>query len=96
MDDLVITRADGTPLYNLAVAVDDLDLAITEVIRGNDHLTNTAKQLLIIDALGATPPRYGHLPLLHGPDGKKSRFLPLAPAAVLDPFRIFPSTACLR
>jgi glutamyl-tRNA synthetase len=53
------------------VAVDDLDLAITEVIRGNDHLTNTAKQLLIIDALGATPPRYGHLPLLHGPDGKK-------------------------
>jgi glutamyl-tRNA synthetase len=71
MDDLVIARADGTPLYNLAVAVDDLDLAITEVIRGNDHLTNTAKQLLIIDALGATPPRYGHLPLLHGPDGKK-------------------------
>jgi glutamyl-tRNA synthetase len=71
MDDLVIARADGTPLYNLAVAVDDLDLEITEVIRGNDHLTNTAKQLLIIDALGATPPRYGHLPLLHGPDGKK-------------------------
>ncbi len=71
MDDLVIARADGTPLYNLAVAVDDLDLAITEVIRGNDHLTNTAKQLLIIEALGAKPPRYGHLPLLHGPDGKK-------------------------
>jgi glutamyl-tRNA synthetase len=71
MDDLVIARADGTPLYNLAVAVDDLDLEITEVIRGNDHLTNTAKQLLIIEALGATPPRYGHLPLLHGPDGKK-------------------------
>ena len=71
MDDLVIARADGTPLYNLAVAVDDLDLEITDVIRGNDHLTNTAKQLLIIRALGATPPRYGHLPLLHGPDGKK-------------------------
>ena len=71
MDDLVIARADGTPLYNLAVAVDDLDLEITDVIRGNDHLTNTAKQLLIIQALGATPPRYGHLPLLHGPDGKK-------------------------
>ena len=71
MDDLVIARADGTPLYNLAVAVDDLDFAITEVIRGNDHLTNTAKQLLIIEALGAKPPRYGHLPLLHGPDGKK-------------------------
>jgi glutamyl-tRNA synthetase len=71
MDDLVIARADGTPLYNLAVAVDDLDLGITDVIRGNDHLTNTAKQLLIIGALGAQPPRYGHLPLLHGPDGKK-------------------------
>jgi glutamyl-tRNA synthetase len=64
MDDLVIARADGTPLYNLAVAVDDLDLEITDVIRGNDHLTNTAKQLLIIQALGARPPRYG-------PDGKK-------------------------
>jgi glutamyl-tRNA synthetase len=71
MDDLVIARADGTPLYNLAVAVDDLDLAITDVIRGNDHLTNTAKQLLVLQALGATTPRYGHLPLLHGPDGKK-------------------------
>src|SRR6202049_5085572 len=71
MDALVIARADGTPLYNLAVAVDDLDLEITHVIRGNDHLTNTAKQLLILGALGATPPRYGHLPLLHGPDGKK-------------------------
>jgi len=71
LDDLVIARADGTPLYNLAVAVDDLDAQITHVIRGNDHLTNTAKQLLIIGALGASPPRYGHLPLLHGPDGKK-------------------------
>src|SRR3984893_4712115 len=71
MDDLVIARADGTPLYNLAVAVDDLDLEITHVIRGNDHLTNTAKQLLIIGALDARPPRYAHLPLLHGPDGKK-------------------------
>jgi glutamyl-tRNA synthetase len=71
LDDLVIARADGTPLYNLAVAVDDLDAAITHVIRGNDHLTNTAKQLLVIDALGAAPPRYGHLPLLHGPDGRK-------------------------
>jgi glutamyl/glutaminyl-tRNA synthetase len=71
MDDLVIARADGTPLYNLAVAVDDLDLAITEVIRGNDHLTNTAKQLLIIARSAPTPPRYAHLPLLHGPDGKK-------------------------
>jgi glutamyl-tRNA synthetase len=71
LDDLVIARADGTPLYNLAVAVDDLDGEITHVVRGNDHLTNTAKQLLIIEALGAVPPRYAHLPLLHGPDGKK-------------------------
>ncbi len=71
LDDLVIARADGTPLYNLAVAVDDLDAGITHVVRGNDHLTNTAKQLLVFAALGATPPRYGHLPLLHGPDGKK-------------------------
>ncbi|HEY1778361.1 MAG TPA: glutamate--tRNA ligase [Solirubrobacteraceae bacterium] len=71
LDDLVIARADGTPLYNLAVAVDDLDLGITHVLRGNDHLTNTAKQLMIIEALGAKPPRYGHVPLLHGPDGRK-------------------------
>ena len=71
LDDLVIARADGTPLYNLAVAVDDLDAEISHVIRGNDHLTNTAKQLLIFEALEAKPPRYGHLPLLHGPDGKK-------------------------
>src|SRR5665213_2731330 len=71
LDDLVIARADGTPLYNLAVAVDDLDAEITHVIRGNDHLTNTAKQLLVIGALGARAPRYGHLPLLHGPDGRK-------------------------
>ncbi len=71
LDDLVIARADGTPLYNLAVAVDDLDSEITHVVRGNDHLTNTAKQLLVLGALGAEPPRYAHLPLLHGPDGKK-------------------------
>ncbi|HWH11495.1 MAG TPA: glutamate--tRNA ligase [Solirubrobacteraceae bacterium] len=71
LDDLVIARADGTPLYNLAVAVDDLDSEITHVVRGNDHLTNTAKQLLVLQALDAEPPRYAHLPLLHGPDGKK-------------------------
>jgi glutamyl-tRNA synthetase len=71
LDDLVIARADGTPLYNLAVAVDDLDAEITHVVRGNDHLTNTAKQLLVLGALDAEAPRYAHLPLLHGPDGKK-------------------------
>jgi glutamyl-tRNA synthetase len=71
LDDPLIARADGTPLYNLAVAVDDLDAAVTHVVRGNDHLTNTAKQLLVFAALGAEPPLYAHLPLLHGPDGKK-------------------------
>ena len=71
LDDLVIARADGTPLYNLAVAVDDIDSRITHVVRGNDHLTNTAKQLLVMGALAVEPPQYAHLPLLHGPDGKK-------------------------
>ncbi|HEY3019928.1 MAG TPA: glutamate--tRNA ligase [Solirubrobacteraceae bacterium] len=71
MDDAVIARADGTPLYNLAVAVDDLDAGITHVIRGDDHYSNTPKQLLVLQALGAEQPVYAHLPLLHGPDGKK-------------------------
>jgi glutamyl-tRNA synthetase len=70
-DDFVIARADGTPLYNLAVAVDDAEMGITDVVRGDDHLSNTPKQLLILGALGARPPRYAHLPLLHGPDGRK-------------------------
>jgi glutamyl-tRNA synthetase len=71
MDDPVIARADGSALYNFAVAVDDLDAGITHVVRGEDHLSNTPKQLLVLQALGATPPRYAHLPLLHGPDGRK-------------------------
>jgi glutamyl-tRNA synthetase len=70
-DDLVIARGDGSVLYNFAVAVDDADMGITHVIRGDDHLSNTPKQLLVMDALGVTPPRYAHLPLLHGSDGKK-------------------------
>ena len=70
-DDFVIARGDGTPLYNLAVAVDDLEMGITDVIRGDDHLSNTPKQVLVLAALEAAPPRYAHLPLLHGPDGKK-------------------------
>src|SRR4051812_6617341 len=70
-DDFVIARADGTPLYNLAVAVDDADMAITDVVRGDDHLSNTPKQLLVLEALGADPPRYAHLPLLHSPSGGK-------------------------
>jgi glutamyl-tRNA synthetase len=71
MDDPVIARADGSVLYNFAVAIDDLDAGITHVVRGEDHLSNTPKQLLVFEALGARPPRYAHLPLLHGPDGKK-------------------------
>ncbi len=70
--DFVIARSDGSPLYNLAVAVDDRDMAITHVIRGDDHLSNTPRQLMIMSALGVeTPPVFAHLPLLHGPDGKK-------------------------
>jgi glutamyl-tRNA synthetase len=71
LDEPVIARADGTALYNFAVAVDDHDAGITHVIRGEDHLSNTPKQLLIYAALGAEPPAFAHLPLLHGHDGKK-------------------------
>jgi glutamyl-tRNA synthetase len=78
LDDPVIARADGSVLYNFAVAVDDLDAQITHVVRGEDHLSNTPKQLLVLRAakavgLGgkAAEPLYAHLPLLHGPDGKK-------------------------
>jgi glutamyl-tRNA synthetase len=71
MDDPVIAREDGSALYNFAVAVDDLDAGITHVVRGEDHLSNTPKQLLVFDALGEPAPRYAHLPLLYGPDGRK-------------------------
>jgi glutamyl-tRNA synthetase len=71
LDDLVIARADGSPLYHLAVVVDDADAGITHVIRGADHYSNTPKQILIQQAMGAPTPVYAHLPLLNGPDGKK-------------------------
>jgi glutamyl-tRNA synthetase len=72
IDDFVIARSDGSPLYNLAVAVDDRDMGITHVVRGADHISNTPRQIMILRALGgAEPPIYAHLPLLHGPDGKK-------------------------
>src|SRR3954451_565859 len=71
LDDPVIARADGSVLYNFAVAIDDLDAGITHVVRGEDHLSNTPKQLLVLEAMGAGQPLYAHLPLLHGPDGKK-------------------------
>jgi glutamyl-tRNA synthetase len=70
-DDFVIARGDGSVLYNFAVAVDDAEMGITDVVRGDDHLSNTPKQLLVLAALGHQAPRYAHLPLLHGPDGKK-------------------------
>jgi glutamyl-tRNA synthetase len=69
--DFVIRRSDGSPLYNLAAAVDDLDLGITHVLRGQDHISNTPRQIMLLRALGAVPPTYAHIPLLHGPDGKK-------------------------
>src|SRR5436305_1760269 len=71
IDDPVIARADGSVLYVFANLVDDLDAAITDVVRGEDHISNTPKQLLVLNALGTAPPRYAHLPLLHGPDGRK-------------------------
>jgi glutamyl-tRNA synthetase len=70
-DDFVIARGDDSVLYNFAVAVDDADMEITHVVRGDDHLSNTPKQLLVLSALGHEPPGYAHLPLLHGPDGRK-------------------------
>jgi glutamyl-tRNA synthetase len=71
LQDFVIQRSDGSPLYNLAVAVDDRDMGVTHVIRGDDHLSNTPRQAMLLEALGAGRPVYAHLPLLHGPDGKK-------------------------
>jgi glutamyl-tRNA synthetase len=71
LDDLVIARADGTPVYHLAVVVDDVDAGITHVVRGADHYSNTPKHMQILQAMGAEPPLYAHVPLLHGTDGKK-------------------------
>lgn len=73
-EDLVLLRSDGHPLYNLAVVCDDIEMAITHVIRGQDHLTNTHKQILIYEALGVTPPTFAHLPLIMAPNkGKLSK-----------------------
>jgi glutamyl-tRNA synthetase len=71
IQDFVIRRSDGSPLYNLAVAVDDRDMGITHVVRGQDHVSNTPRQVMLLRALGEEPPLYAHIPLLHGPDGKK-------------------------
>lgn len=71
LDDLVILRSDGMPTYNLAVVVDDHDMGVTHVIRGDDHLNNAARQALIYDAQGWPRPVFAHIPLIHGADGKK-------------------------
>ena len=71
LDDLILLRSDGTPTYNLAVVVDDHDMGVSHVIRGDDHLANAARQTLIYEGLGWTTPVWAHLPLIHGPDGAK-------------------------
>ncbi len=71
LDDLIIARADGTPTYNFCVVVDDMDMGITHVIRGDDHINNTPRQINILKALGASIPQYGHVPMIQGPDGQK-------------------------
>jgi glutamyl-tRNA synthetase len=71
LDDFVLARADGSPVYNFCVVVDDVDMAITHVLRGVDHLANTPKQIHLYDLFGAQRPRFGHFPMIHGSDGKK-------------------------
>lgn len=71
LDDMVLLRSDGTPTYMLAVVVDDHDMGVTHVIRGDDHLSNTPRQMVIYQAMGWDIPSFSHIPLIHGPDGKK-------------------------
>ncbi len=71
LDDLIIARSDGTPTYNFCVVVDDMDMGVTCVIRGDDHLNNTPRQMNMLSALGAQPPEYAHVPMILGPDGAK-------------------------
>ena len=71
LDDLIIARSDRTPTYNFCVVVDDMDMGVTHVIRGDDHLNNTPRQMNMLRALGAKPPVYAHVPMILGPDGAK-------------------------
>lgn len=71
IDDIILLRSDGTPTYMLAVVVDDHDMGVTHIIRGDDHLTNTPKQILLYKAFGWNIPEFAHIPLIHGPDGAK-------------------------
>ena len=71
IDDFVVLRSDGTPVYNMAVVSDDIAMRVTLVMRGDDHISNTPKQILLYHALGAPLPAFAHLPMIHGTDGKK-------------------------
>lgn len=71
LDDLIIARSDGTPTYNLTVVVDDFDMGVTHVVRGNDHLNNTPRQINLLQAMGASIPKYAHIPMILGGDGKR-------------------------
>ncbi|MGN6488815.1 MAG: glutamate--tRNA ligase, partial [Devosia sp.] len=71
LDDFIILRSDGTPTYMLAVVVDDHDMGVTHIIRGDDHLTNAARQIIIYNGMGWNVPEMSHIPLIHGPDGAK-------------------------
>ena len=71
IEDFVVLRSDGTPIYNMAVVSDDIAMRITHVMRGDDHISNTPKQILLYRALGAELPRFAHFPMIHGLDGKK-------------------------
>lgn len=71
LDDLIIARSDGSPTYNFTVVIDDMDMAISHVVRGNDHVNNTPRQINLFKTLGATPPHYAHLPMILGDDGKR-------------------------
>lgn len=95
LDDWIIARADGTPTYNFCVVVDDWDMGITHVIRGDDHVGNTPKQINVLQALGVPLPQYGHIPMILGPDGKKLSKRTNA-TAVMDYERLgyLPETLC--
>jgi glutamyl-tRNA synthetase len=87
IEDLVLLKSDGQPLYNLSVVVDDIEMRITHVIRGRDHLSNTHKQILIYRALGAEPPRFAHLPLIFAPDRSKMSKRKHGPVVSLTTYR---------
>ena len=85
---MIVVRTDGSPTYNFAVVCDDANMGVTHVIRGDDHLSNTPKQILIYEALGFAVPTFAHLSMILGPDGKSSRS-----ATARRPWRSSPSAA---